>query len=364
MRTLARATVTVDVEKIAENTRQVRDSLPGVEIVAVSKVTCGTPEVAQGMLSGGAVAIGESRLENAERLRRAGVAGSIWLLRATPPDLADDTVRLAEVSLASEFVCAEALDSAAGRAGRRHAIVAMVDVGDLREGMMPAELPDFLERVRALSNLDILGVGTSLTCYGAVVPDQANIGELATLAEAAERQLGHRMVVSAGSSTSIELVASGRAPASVDNLRIGEAIVLGVDPATRERILGLHTDAVTLAAPVIECKIKPSAPWGVSAQDAFGNRPVFEDRGERMRAICALGRQDAPPEGLRPLDPSVRVLGASSDHLILDVGDLDRPPAIGEAIEFVPGYGATLALFTSPYVDKVFREAQSASTTG
>jgi predicted amino acid racemase len=109
-----------------------------------------------------------------------------------------------------------------------------------------------------------------------------------------------------------------------------------------------------VTAPVIECQRKPSKPRGTSAQDAFGGRPVFEDHGVRLRAICAIGRQDAPPEGLTALDPRARVLGASSDHLIVDVEDLPVAPKVGDAITFVPNYSATLALFTSPYVDKVF----------
>ena len=130
--------------------------------------------------------------------------------------------------------------------------------------------------------------------------------------------------------------------------------MLGVDPATRLPIPGLdlHTDALTLAVPVIECALKPSLPVGTCAQDAFGTTPTFVDRGERRRAICALGRQDAPAEGLTPLDPSVIVLGASSDHLMLDVDALSEPPSIGDVIEFRPGYSATLGLFTSGYVDK------------
>jgi predicted amino acid racemase len=162
------------------------------------------------------------------------------------------------------------------------------------------------------------------------------------------------LLVSGGNSGSIGMVTSGRMPRSVDNLRVGETILLGVDTLTREPTLGLHLDAVTVAAPVIECLVKPSLPQGTIAQDAFGNRPSFTDRGDRRRAICALGRQDALPEGLRPVDPRVEVLGASSDHLILDVDALDRPPTLGDAITFVPNYAATLQLFTSPYVTKVF----------
>jgi ornithine racemase len=350
----ARATVTVNLAKITGNTQRVAGYLPGVEIVAVTKVTCGTPEVATAMLAGGAEAIGESRLENIERLRAAGIDVPFWLLRATPPALAAETVRLADVSLASETVSVEALDRAAAAEGVRHGVLAMVDLGDLREGMLPAELPDFLDHVAALSNIDLIGIGTSLTCYGGIVPDEDNLGELARLAYVAAGRLGRPMMVSGGMSSSIDAALAGHLPASVDNLRIGESIMLGVSTVTREPLPGLHTDAITLQAPVIECKVKPSVPLGEIAQDAFGNVPAFEDRGERRRAICAIGRQDAPPTGLTPLDPRVEVLGASSDHLILDVHDLPEAPAIGDALGFVPTYAATLALFTSPYVDKVF----------
>lgn len=350
----SRARVTVDLTKVAENSERVVANLPGIEVVAVTKVTCGTPQVARAMLAGGARALGESRLENIERLRAAGIRVPIWLLRAATPETAEDAVRLAEVSVASELVSLDALDRAAAAQGKRHGIVAMIDVGDLREGMMPAELPAFIDRIGSLPHLRLDGIGTSLTCYGGVVPSVENLGELVALAHRTGARLGRRLIVSGGSSTSIPLVAAGLAPLGIDNLRIGEAILLGVDPSSRERILDLHTDAITVEAPVIECRVKPSKPIGACAQDAFGGTPVFEDRGLRRRAICALGRQDTPPEGLRPLDPGVTVLGASSDHLVLDVDEMARPPAIGESLRFVPGYSATLALFTSPYVDKAY----------
>lgn len=351
---LVRPTVTVDLSKVRANARTVVGSLPGIDVVGVTKVTCGSPQVARMMLAGGARALGESRLENAQRLRDAGLTAPIWLLRAPVPELAGETVQLTDVSLESELETVVALDNAAAGAGRRHAIVAMVDLGDLREGMLPDALPAFLERVNAMDHIDIAGIGVNLTCYGAIVPDEDNLGRLAELAARSEKQLGRPLLVSGGNSGSIGMATSGRMPAAVDNLRVGETILLGVDTLTRRPTLGLHPDAITVAAPVIECLLKPSLPIGTSAQDAFGNFPTFTDRGERRRAICALGRQDAPPEGLAPVDPRVEVLGASSDHLILDVHDLERPPALGDAIAFVPNYAATLQLFTSPYVKKVF----------
>lgn len=352
---ILRATVTIDLDKVRENARRVRAMLPGIEIVGVTKVTCGDPRVARAMLDGGCAAIGESRLESIERMREAGVDAPFWLIRAPVPGLADEVVRLADVSLESESGTVGALSDAALAAGRVHDVVAMVDLGDLREGMLPSAVPGFVERAAALPGIRLLGLGTSLTCYGAVIPSRENLGELVALAAHAFGGHGREVLVSGGMSSSIDLALAGGMPAGVTNLRIGESILLGVSTVTREPVPGLHTDAITVSAPVIECALKPSAPIGEVAQDAFGGVPRFEDRGERWRAILAIGRQDVDPAGIRPLAAGVEVLGASSDHLIVDVHDLHARPGIGDTLSFVPNYSATLRLYTSAYVDREYR---------
>ena len=352
------AAVTIDLHKITENTDTVVRVLQHREVIGVTKVSCGSPEVARAMLAGGVRGIADSRLENLERLRSAGIDVPLWLLRAPAPDLADETVRTADVSLESEIATVEALDAAAARAGRRHAVVAMVDLGDLREGMLPGELPDFARRVEAMAHIDLLGIGVSLTCYGGVVPDERNLGELIALTQTAEARIGRRLLISGGMSSSLDALVAGELPERVDSLRIGESILLGVSTVTREPILGLHTDAIVASAPVIEVMRKPSVPRGTIAQDAFGGTPTFADRGTRLRAICAIGHQDVVPTDITPVDPRVEVLGASSDHLVLDVDALPEPPRVGDEIAFLPGYSATLRLFTSPYVEKRYLGGQ------
>lgn len=354
----AQPTITVDLLKITENTRRVLSHLSGIDLVGVTKVTCGSPEVAQAMLDGGATALGDSRLENVARLRDAGIEAPIWLLRAPTPGIADEVVRLTDISLESELETVKALDRACRRQEKSHGIIVMVELGDLREGMMPDQLPFFLDKVGAMEGVYIAGIGVSLTCFGGITPTEENLGRLVALAADAEKQLGKTLLVSGGNSSSISAVMSGTMPPEVNTLRIGETILLGLDTLTRNPIPTLHQDVFTVTAPVIECKMKPTMPTGVVAQDAFGNRPVFEDRGERRRAICALGRQDAPPEGLKPVDPRVNLLGASSDHLMLDVDALMRTPIVGESITLRPNYAATLRLFTSPYVRKVYTTSE------
>ncbi len=94
-------------------------------------------------------------------------------------------------------------------------------------------------------------------------------------------------------------------------------------------------------------KLKPSLPIGRSGYDAFGNQPVFVDEGDRLRAIANIGREDVLVEGLTPLHAGVRVLGASSDHLVMDVTDAAPPVAVGDRVSFRMNYGALLAAMTS-----------------
>jgi predicted amino acid racemase len=99
---------------------------------------------------------------------------------------------------------------------------------------------------------------------------------------------------------------------------------------------------------------KLSRPWSDVALDSFGREPSFEDKGERMRGILAIGRQDVYPEGLRPAEPGLTVLGASSDHLVCDVEDMERHPAVGDTASFMVNYAAMLAAATSQYVEKIY----------
>ena len=142
-------------------------------------------------------------------------------------------------------------------------------------------------------------------------------------------------------------------PAGINNLRIGEAILQGGLETFRETPWEeLQFDACRLTGDVIEVKLKPSLPIGESGYDAFGNQPVFVDEGDRLRAIANIGREDVLIEGLTPLNQGVRVLGASSDHLVMDVTDADPPLAVGDRVSFRMNYGALLAVMTSEYVEK------------
>ena len=89
--------------------------------------------------------------------------------------------------------------------------------------------------------------------------------------------------------------------------------------------------------------------------DAFERKPEFEDRGIRKRALIALGRADfAFPDMLIPRDKNIQILGASSDHTILDVQDCQREYKVGDIIEFDLCYSTIVYVTNSPNVDIVY----------
>jgi predicted amino acid racemase len=69
------------------------------------------------------------------------------------------------------------------------------------------------------------------------------------------------------------------------------------------------------------------------------------------RAILALGMQDVDISAIKSR-VKVNVLGASSDHLILDARDSGLE--VGVEVRFDVNYGALLRAMTSPYVEKVY----------
>lgn len=349
----------IDLGAIEANARAVVDACrpPGIEVWGVTKCVLGCPRVAQAMLRGGVAGLADSRLPNLNRLARALGDVPRMLLRLPSPSEAPRVVMLAGVSLNSESVTLAALGRAAAERGREHGVILMVDLGDRREGVLPGDLVELARTTRAAGSLRLAGIGANFACYGGVVPTPTNLAALVELAGQVKRETGEGTIkVSGGNSTSLKLVAEKAMPAGISQLRVGEAILLGREPSTGEPVPGTRPDAFRLEVEVLEVKRKPSGPCGRVARDAFGRRPDHRDQGDRMRALAAVGVQDLGVGTLHPLAAGVEVLGASSDHLILDVTGADEIPAVGERLSFRPDYGAVLALMTSPHVGRRYTQ--------
>ncbi len=344
----------IDLAKIGHNVRSViRLYGPkGVGFIGVTKGVLGEPAVARTFLRNGIKVLGDSRLASLRRLREAGITAPLVLLRLPSPGDAEDVVALADLSLNSEPAVIRRLAEAARRTGRVHGVILMVELGDLREGIMPRDLTDVAAEVLGLEGLRLAGIGANLACFGGVKPDVRNMGELAGLAAGLESRFGIVLeYVSCGCSTVYSWLKDVPHAGRINNVRLGDSFLLGGRDLEEKGIPGLAYDAFTLVAAVIESKIKPSVPYGEIGLDAFGSIPRFEDRGEIRRLILDIGRQDVLFTQLYPR-ADIEVLGASSDHLICDAKATGL--RVGDEVAFDMDYGAMMAAMTSPFVRKAF----------
>ena len=348
------ATLTIDIGAIAANARRIAAmaAARGVRLFGVTKAVAGMPQVARAMLEGGFAGLGESRLENVRRLRRAGIAEPIMMLRLPPVSDADAVVQLTDISLNSELGTLRALSAAALRAGRVHDVILMVERGDLREGLSPTELLEVSDRAVELPGLRLVGLGANLLCASGVLPTAEKMRELSDLAKAVEARHGIRLShISGGNSSCLPLLVQGALPERINALRVGYSVLLGRDGSDGAPLPDLRQDAFTIEGELIEKKRKPSLPSGTLGRDAFGNKPVLVDRGERLRGIVGLGRLDLDPRSLIAKRAGIEIVTASSDHLILDVTEAG-PLEVGDKVEFLPDYASLVQAIMSPYVGK------------
>lgn len=343
----------VRLDLVGHNTAELvrRLGARGIAVTAVTKAMLGAGPLARVVLASGAAGLADSRVANVAALRDAGVVAPVTMVRTPMLSQVDRVVQCCDTSCNTEPAVLAALSLAAGSQGRRHGVVLMVELGDLREGIMPENLAAIARTVRDLPDLVLRGIGANLACRSGVVPDAANMAELSGLAALVEHATGTALeVVSGGNSANLGWALGPGVTGRINDLRLGEALLLGRDPVERRPVDGLRTDAMTLVAEVIESGSKPSMPWGTLGQTAFGERSIPVDHGQVVQTILALGRQDTDTADLRP-PPGMMIVASSSDHLVTRTAER-LPP--GTEVSFQPGYAAVLRAMTSPTVRTVY----------
>ncbi len=333
----------IDLDKLQENLaaliERCQDSC--VEVAGVVKGATALPEVARVFARSGVRFVATSRIDQLRSMRAAGIEAQLMLIRVPMLSEAEDAVALSDASLQSDLTVIRAMNAAAKRQGKIHQVLLMIDLGDLREGFWDAEevVDTALEIENSLKNLHLIGVGVNLSCYGSVKPNARNMQGLVSLAADVEKAIGRPL----------EYISGG-----ANLLRLGEIVLTGQIYGCSPNFT--HKDVFTLKAEVVECRDKPSFPVGELTVDAFGKAASYEDRGIRRRALVAVGRVDYGDfADIKPRLPGVEILGASSDHTILDVEAVKDQIQVGDVLEFDVGYPSLVYLTNTKSVEIAYR---------
>ncbi len=356
--------IKIDLSKLKKNLDAVSETTVdkgNCSLAIVTKVLCADPKAVELIANHPKVElIADSRIKNiASYTDIAHEHGKkTMLLRIPMQSELEDVVRYVDLCQISELSTISLLNEEAKKAGKVQKILLMIDMGDLREGFFfgdKALIHDAVKRILDMENIYLYGVGVNLTCYGAIIPKFDNLNGLVEIAREIEIEHGVKLeMISGGNSSSIYLIDKGELPEGINNLRLGEAFVLGNDTAYETKLPGTTDDAFILEAEIVELKKKPSLPIGEVGVDAFGQKPYYEDRGIMDRAIIAIGKQDVDIDSMTPIDERIEIMGGSSDHIILDVTHTDGGYHVGDIVSFKLGYGGLLKVMTSPYVEKEY----------
>ena len=351
--------VTINLELLRHNLQVINSWMEGHKATwtVVTKVLCGHADSLRALQLLGVRSMGDSRLENIEAIERITPEFEAWYLRVPDPSSVEDVARLSDVSLNSELDIIRALDVHARERGYIHRIVIMIELGDLREGILPGSLINFYKEVFELPNIEVLGIGANLGCLAGAVPSVDQFMQLILYRELLELKFRRKLaMISGGSSAVLPLLLERGVPEAINHFRIGEAIFLGSDLVNGGTLPGLRNDAVLLEAEIAEIKEKGLVPSGETTSiqpfESTAGSEETQPGARGYRAIVSVGQLDTDIGGLTPVDANHSIAGASSDVTVVNLGDNPWGLKVGDTIKFRTNYSAMLRLMSGKYISK------------
>jgi len=322
----------------------------------VSKLLCGTEPYLRELIALGIREIHDSRVSNLRKVKKLDSGVQTVYIKPPAKRSIKSIVKYADVSFNTELETLMLLSKEAVAQNKVHKVIIMIEMGDLREGVMGDELIDFYAQVFKLPNLMIVGLGTNLNCLHGIMPSEDKLVQLVLYKQIIELKFNRKIPwVSGGTSVVLPLLLQDRLPTGVNHFRVGEALYFGLDLFTGSTIDGMKSDIFTLHAEIIEVSRKPIVPFGETGMNPSGEETKVDPESygqQQWRAIIDIGLLDIQPKFLHPADQKIEVLGASSDMLILNISGCSTMYHVGDTIAFSLDYMGALTLMNSYYVEK------------
>ncbi len=327
-----------------------------IEWAIVTKLLCGNHQFLKEVLGLGIKEVCDSRISNLITIKE--LAPEVQTVYIKPPakGVVAEIVKYADVSFNTEIDTIRLLNDEAKNQGVIHRVIIMIEMGDLREGVMGEELMDFYGEIFELSNIEVSGIGTNLNCLYGVMPSQDKLIQLALYEQLIEARFNCKIPwVTGGTSVVIPLMLKELLPKAINHFRVGEMLYFGNDLFTNGPVEGMKQDVIKLYAEIIELSEKPKVPNGVLDVNPSGESfEIDEDDYGKLscRAIIDVGLLDIATEFLNPDDKEIEISGASSDMIVLDLGENKFNYKVGDIVSFNLQYMGALGLLNSDYIEK------------
>ncbi|RYF77691.1 MAG: alanine/ornithine racemase family PLP-dependent enzyme [Cytophagaceae bacterium] len=328
-----------------------------IEWGVVSKVFCGSRTYLKELIDLGVQQICDSRITNLKIIKSLNPDIETVFIKPPAKRYISSVVKYADASFNTEFETIKMLSDEAVKQGKIHKIIIMIELGELREGVMRSEFIDFYAKVFELPNIEVAGLGTNLTCMYGVLPSQDKLLQLCLYEQLIEAKFNKVIpYITGGTSVTIPLISKGLLPKDINHFRIGETLFLGTDVYNSAPNPEMHQDVFKLYAEIIELREKPMIPDGDLGHNVSGDVLDFtQDRSSKhsYRAIIDIGLLDVEASHIQPKDTSLKIVGSSSDMMVIDLGENEAGYKVGSQVAFDLDYMGILRLMSCDYVDKL-----------
>ncbi|MDQ0593495.1 putative amino acid racemase [Chryseobacterium ginsenosidimutans] len=283
--------ITLNTSKLLHNYNYLNQLFDknGIKWAVVTKLLCGNEKFLQCLLDMSDKDVCDSRLTNLRHIKELSPKTQTMYIKPPVKRLARSIVKYADVSFNTELDTIKALSDEACRQNKVHKIVIMVEMGELREGIMVNDLSSFYGEVVQLSNIEIVGIGTNLNCLNGILPDEKKLAKLKRFKEIIEESY-HSTIpfLSAGSSVTIPLIFENKVPEGINHFRIGETLFFGTDVYNDSIIKEMYQDVFKLTAEIIEIVEKPMVPEGDAGTNLTGETPSYDEKDKGKTSVRAI----------------------------------------------------------------------------
>ncbi len=327
-----------------------------IEWGIVTKLLCGNKQFLEEIIQLGCREMLDSRISNLKKIKMIDPAVRTIYIKPPPHRSLKNVVKYADASFNTDYETMKLLSEEAHRQNKIHQVIIMIEMGDLREGVMGENLVNFYEKVFDLPNIEIIGLGTNLSCLYGVMPSPDKLIQLTLYKQIIEIKFNRRIpFISGGSSVTIPMLLKKQLPKNINHFRIGETLYFGNNLITGKKIIGMRDDVFSFFSEIIELIEKPLVPEGEFGENPSGEKfevnPKYYGK-KAWRALLDVGLLELSPDFLEPFDKNIKMAGGSSDMLVIDLGKNPKKYKVGDYIKFKLKYMGALGLFNSDYVSK------------
>lgn len=326
------------------------------EWAIVTKMLCGNKKYIEEIIKLGPKELCDSRISNLKVVK--SIDPKIETVYIKPPAKRSiaNVIKYADASFNTEYDTIRLLSDEAKRHNKMHKVIIMIELGDLREGVLGENLMSFYESIFKLPNIKVTGIGANLNCLYGVLPSQDKLIQLSLYEQLIEAKFNRKIPwVTGGTSIVIPLLFKKQVPQGVNHFRIGETLYFGYNLINEKPIKGMKQDVIMFFAEIIEITKKPKVPDGLLAKNTTGETLEVneDDYGKTSyRAILDFGLLDISTDFLIPKDKGLNFVGASSDMVVMDFGKTKRNYKVGDLVSFKMKYMGALGLLNSNYIEK------------